>query len=51
MLTLRETGVSGNVQFDYVLSGNTISLTGGNVDFDFGNGDEAATLNVTAVKQ
>jgi hypothetical protein len=50
VLTLAETGVSGNMQFTYVLSGNTISLSGANVNFDFGSGDEPATLSLTATK-
>jgi hypothetical protein len=51
VLTLEETGQSGNMQFQYVMSGNTVTLTGGSVDFDFGFGDEPATLSITATKQ
>lgn len=51
VLTLEETGQSGNIQFQYVMSGNTVTLTGGSVDFDFGGGDEPATLSITATKQ
>jgi hypothetical protein len=51
LLTLRETGIPGERQFAYVLSGRTVTLTGASVDFDFGNGDEPATLDVTLVKR
>jgi hypothetical protein len=51
VLTLVTTGASGETQFAYVLSGNTVTLTGGHVEWDFGNGDEPALLNVTATKQ
>jgi Lipocalin-like domain len=51
VLTLVTTGQSGNTQFNFVLSGNTLTLTGGHMTWDFGTGDEPAILNVTAVKQ
>jgi hypothetical protein len=51
VVTLQEDGATGNQQFDYVLSGSTLTLTGANVDYDFGTGDEPATLDVTAVKR
>lgn len=31
-------------------SGNTMTLTGGAIDFDFGTGEEPATLNLTLTK-
>ncbi len=49
VLTLTESPTS-NMQFDYVLSGSTLTLTGADAPFDF-NGDgveEEAKLNVTA---
>ncbi len=51
VLTLVTVGLSGQTQFDFVLSGNTVTLTGGHVTWDFGTGDEEALLNVTATKQ
>jgi hypothetical protein len=51
VLTLTQTGQSGNIMFNFVLSGNTVTLTGGNVDWDFGTGDEPAKLSITATKQ
>lgn len=51
LLTLQETGQAFSVEFQFVLSGNTVTLTGGDVEFDFGTGDEAATLSITATKQ
>jgi hypothetical protein len=51
VLTLVTVGLSGQTQFDFVLSGNTLTLTGGHVTWDFGTGDEEALLNVTAAKQ
>jgi hypothetical protein len=51
VLTLTQTGQSGNRQFTFVLSGDTITLTGGDVEWDFGSGDEAATLSITLTKQ
>jgi len=51
VLTLLTTGQSGNLQFNYVLSGNTITLADGHVTWDFGSGEEPARLNITATKQ
>lgn len=51
VLTLQQTGQSGEQQFDFVLSGNTVTLTGASVDWDFGTGNEPATLSITATKQ
>ena len=51
VLTIVTTGMSGEQQFDYVLSGTTLTLSGANTDWDFGSGDEAATLSITLTKQ
>jgi len=51
VFTLQWTGDQFETQFDMVLAGNTLTLTGGDVDYDFGAGDEAAKLNVTLVKR
>jgi hypothetical protein len=40
-----------NITFTLSMSGNTMSLTGGTAPFNFGNGDEAATVNLTLTKQ
>lgn len=52
VLTLRETGIGGDMQFAYTLSGNTLTLTGADGEFDF-DGDgamEPAKMNVTATR-
>jgi hypothetical protein len=51
VLTIVTTGQSGEMMFAFVLSGNTVTLTGANTDWDFGSGGEAATLSITATKQ
>jgi hypothetical protein len=38
------------VTFDLVVSGNTLSLTGGTTTFDFGTGEVPAHLSITATK-
>ncbi len=38
-------------EFDLSLSGNTLTLTGGDLNFDFGGGDVEATLDVVLVKR
>jgi hypothetical protein len=53
VLTLRPAGVSFTIQFDYTLNGNTLTLTGGHVEFDV-NGDganEETILNATLARQ
>jgi uncharacterized cupin superfamily protein len=51
VFTLHWTGDTGNTQFDFSLSGSTMTLVGGDVDFDFGNGDEPSKLTVVLVKR
>jgi hypothetical protein len=51
VFTLQWTGEMFETQFDFVSSGNTLFLTGGHVNFDFGGGDEEATLDVTLVRR
>ncbi len=53
VLTLRPSGVTFNIQFDMNLSGSTLSLAGGHVQFDI-NGDEVdeeAILSLTMTRQ
>jgi hypothetical protein len=38
------------ITFDMVVSGSTLSLTGGTADFDFGTGDVPAHLTIIATK-
>jgi len=52
-MTLKPSGVSFSWVFDMNLNGNTLTLTGGSVEFDF-NADgsyEQAKLNLTLVRQ
>ena len=51
-LTLVDTSQSPSETstFAMTVSGNVRTATGGTATFDFGSGDEAATLNVTATK-
>ncbi|HEX7024324.1 MAG TPA: lipocalin family protein [Gemmatimonadales bacterium] len=48
-----ESGITNEMQFDYTLSGNTLTLVGADSDFDFAGTDTfvAAKLNVTLVRQ
>jgi hypothetical protein len=52
VLTLIRDGFSGNLQFDVTLSGQTLKLAGGHVDFDVNNDgtDEPAILTLEATK-
>lgn len=53
VLTLRETGMSGDVQFDMALNGTTLSLNGGHMMYDV-NGDgteEEAILDMRLTRQ
>ncbi len=52
VLTMTQVGMSGNMQFNYSLSGSTLTLTGADAEWDF-NGDgveEPAKLNIAATK-
>jgi hypothetical protein len=53
VLTLKQTGRSGDTQFDMTQSGNNLTLNGGHVQFDFGadGSVEEALLNMTLVRQ
>jgi hypothetical protein len=53
VLTLKPTGMTGNIQFDLNLSGTTLSLNGGHVAFDLnGDGrDEETLAYITLTKQ
>jgi phosphoheptose isomerase len=53
VLTIVRTGQSGNTQFDMVLGGNTLTLTGGRALFDVrGDGQmEETTLDMTLTRQ
>jgi hypothetical protein len=53
VLTLRSSAGRGDTEFDYVLSGNSLMLTGGHILFDV-DGDnvaEEAELNTTLARQ
>ena len=52
VFTLRPSSMSGQFQFDYTLSGNTLTLTGADAEFDFNDDgiDDAAKLNITLVR-
>ena len=49
-LTLTPTGASFNVQFDMTRSGNTLTLRGGHVEFDFHGTPEEAILNMVLTR-
>jgi hypothetical protein len=53
VLTLKQTGRSGDTKFDMTQSGNNLTLNGGHVQFDFGadGSVEEALLNMTLVRQ
>ncbi|MGE5360070.1 MAG: hypothetical protein ACM3NQ_13715 [Bacteroidales bacterium] len=53
VLTLKPAGVSFNIQFDLALNGNTLSLSGGHVQFDINgdNVDEETILNLAMTRQ
>lgn len=53
VLTIAQSGQSGQTQFDMTLSGSTLTLNGGHVLFDFdddGAGEESV-LNMTLTRQ
>lgn len=53
VLTLKPTGMTGEIQFDMTLSGSTLSLNGGHVLYDINSDDrdEECILNTTLVRQ
>lgn len=53
VFTIRESGSSGNQQFDWNLNGTTLTLSGANGDFDFDGDDidEPAKVTVVLLKQ
>jgi hypothetical protein len=53
VLTLKQSGTSGDTQFNMALSGNTLTLSGGHVLFDIENDGipDEATLTATFVRQ
>ena len=52
LMTLRPSGVAWTVQYSLTLSGNTLTLDGGSVQFDFTAGSfEEAKLNMTLARQ
>jgi hypothetical protein len=53
VLTLRRTGMTGESQFDMTQSGDTLTLTGGSMLYDFeGDGiPDEAVLNATFARQ
>lgn len=53
VFTIRESGVAWEMQFDWSMSGSTLTLSGADGDFDF-NGDdimEAAKVDVVLVQR
>jgi len=50
-ITITNTVPTQVLNFALVLSGNTLSLTGGTATFDFGTGDVPATVNITMTRQ
>ncbi len=52
MVTLRPAGVTWAIEYDMALSGNTLTLGGGSVQYDFTTGVlEEARLTLTMVRQ
>jgi hypothetical protein len=55
VFTIRETGISGEMQFDYHRSGNTLTLSGASDEFDFDGDDqtppEAARVSAVLVRR
>jgi len=49
VFTIRETGSTGEMQFDYTLSGNTLTLSGANDDFDFDSDGNPEPARVSAI--
>lgn len=53
VLTTSQTGMSFSTEYEFVLSGNTLTLTGGDVDYDWDGDDvdEPAELDLTMVRR
>ena len=53
VFTLRETGVSFDLQFSWSLSGNTITISGADTEFDFNDDgtDEPAKVSAVLVRR
>jgi hypothetical protein len=53
VLTLRPSGVTFTIEFDYSMSGNTLALSGGHVEFDFNDDNrfEEAILTAAFARQ
>ena len=53
VITLRETGVSFSLQFNWSLSGNTLTISGADTEFDFNDDgtDEPAKASAVLVKR
>ncbi|MGD2152406.1 MAG: lipocalin family protein [Gemmatimonadales bacterium] len=50
VMTVTPDGVIFELQFDVALSGNTLSLSGADAEYDFGGGPEDAKLNLELVR-
>jgi hypothetical protein len=51
VFTLKETGTSFVLQFSWSLSGNTLTISGADSDFDFGGGDVPAKVAAVLVRR
>lgn len=49
VFTIRETGMSGEMQFDWRMSGGTLSLSGADGDYDFNDDGTPEDAKVSAV--
>lgn len=51
ILTLNWTGLPITWEFDFTLVADVLTVTGADTEWDFGSGDEAATLNAVLARQ
>ena len=51
VMTLRPSGVTWSIQFEMTFNGNSLTLNGGSVEFDFTGNFEQAKLYMTLVRQ
>jgi hypothetical protein len=51
VLTLNWTGLPITWEFDFALVADVLTVTGADTEWDFGTGDEAATLNAVLARQ